>query len=450
MKLVLVAMALAIAGCGTKANPASCLDDHCSDPARPFCDEDGSIGGEPDKCIAVECMAGEFGACRDDRALICNAAGDNYDLVDCMYGCSEEAGGCNACNSPECEKHIIPKYLPSACNQLTDRPDLIVSTAELVDTSTDLNCTSIVAQATAPEICVLRFRSITIKPGQTLTAVGSRVLALVADRAITIEGVLDVSSSYQVFGAGGGLVISGGAGNDPQGAGGAGAKGSGGAGGSAQADGGASNGGSATQPPAATNELVGGARGGGNNTGQNLSQFNSGAGGGAATLISCRDTVAVPGLVDAGGAGGRFGTFVGTELTYQPPGGGGAGGTVILQGMNVSVTGQLFANGGGGGAVKYGAPQMQDASNGKDGTRSKTAAQGGMSDVAGEGIGGTGGADTAAQGGPGRRPTANGKAGAGGGSAGYLMVFTPEGTAPTLTPIAISPSLEPNGTLATN
>ncbi len=83
----------------TKANPAVlCTDTTCSDPAYPFCDVGGEIGGIPGTCIAVTCTPGEFGACRgDDVALTCNAAGTSFDDVQCEMGCSVATSGCKLC-----------------------------------------------------------------------------------------------------------------------------------------------------------------------------------------------------------------------------------------------------------------------------------------------------------------------------------------------------------------
>src|SRR5689334_11170896 len=101
MKFVLVAASVAAlcVACGTKRNEERCLEGLCSDPDLPFCDVDGTIGGEPNACIAVDCTPGEVASCRDDRALTCNTSGTNYDLVDCPYGC--DAGGCKPCNTTE-------------------------------------------------------------------------------------------------------------------------------------------------------------------------------------------------------------------------------------------------------------------------------------------------------------------------------------------------------------
>jgi hypothetical protein len=48
MKFVLVATVAAVCvACGTKRNEERCLEGLCSDPDLPFCDVDGTIGGEP-------------------------------------------------------------------------------------------------------------------------------------------------------------------------------------------------------------------------------------------------------------------------------------------------------------------------------------------------------------------------------------------------------------------
>jgi hypothetical protein len=88
-----------VVGC-TKPNPAStCSNGTCSDPAFPFCDVDGAIGGEPNTCIAVSCTAGSAATCRSDGALICNATGDNYDVTACPAGCVDGIGCNQACTT---------------------------------------------------------------------------------------------------------------------------------------------------------------------------------------------------------------------------------------------------------------------------------------------------------------------------------------------------------------
>lgn len=97
---VVMGMVAALVGC-TKPNPRSCADGSCSDPGFPFCDADGSLEGQPNICIAVDCTPNEVVACRGDDAVRCNATGNNYDLVQCQLGCDLSAGGCQSCASSE-------------------------------------------------------------------------------------------------------------------------------------------------------------------------------------------------------------------------------------------------------------------------------------------------------------------------------------------------------------
>jgi hypothetical protein len=46
--------------------------------------------------------------------------------------------------------------------------------------------------------------------------------------------------------------------------------------------------------------------------------------------------------------------------------------------------------------------------------------------------------------------TSGGYGGAGGGSAGFILVYVPQSVIPLLTPVATSPPIEPTGTIATN
>jgi hypothetical protein len=98
---LLVVSVLVFASC-TKDNPRACAEgDPCRDPALPFCDLDGLIGGVPGACIAVDCTPGAFAACDEDRALQCNAIGDTYETVDCERGCDPARDGCRLCNANE-------------------------------------------------------------------------------------------------------------------------------------------------------------------------------------------------------------------------------------------------------------------------------------------------------------------------------------------------------------
>jgi hypothetical protein len=101
-----VALAGLLFAC-TKPNPKSCADGICNDQAFPFCDVDGTLGGEPNECIAVDCTPGEVAECRGDIAVTCSSMGNNFDLVSCEGRCEVAQGGCveclvdSECSNPE-------------------------------------------------------------------------------------------------------------------------------------------------------------------------------------------------------------------------------------------------------------------------------------------------------------------------------------------------------------
>lgn len=80
-------------GCGSTANPRSCIDGSCTDSRYPYCDVEG-LFEEPQTCVEVTCAPGEIKGCRGDLAITCNTAGNNFDLVACPNGCDET--GCIA------------------------------------------------------------------------------------------------------------------------------------------------------------------------------------------------------------------------------------------------------------------------------------------------------------------------------------------------------------------
>ncbi len=436
------ALSLLVLGSCTKPNPASCLDDFCSDPALPFCDVDGSIGGIPDTCIAVECMPGELQGCRGDNALICSETGTDIDETACEFGCGET--GCLPCNTPDCqpaEKHIIPKFVPTACDDLATT-SLDVAEDTTFDTSNDETCSAIVTQTTGPDICVVHHESITIASNRTLRVTGERAIALVADREFAVGGIIDASADGDKNGPGGGSRSSGMGGTVVNnidvvaGGGGAGNRTRGGNGANETTNGGVANGGDAELNQTTLDELLAGPQAAKSATGA-----VSAGSGGAMTLICCRCELSITGTLDANGEGGKGQTqSFGTPALQFAPSGGGAGGNIVLQGMQISVEGQVFSNGGGGGAG--GGNILGD--NGEKGRRSAQCANG--APAPGGGLGGKGGC----AGSPPGVGVAATSPGAGGGSTGFLITFTPSGTEPELTPFAVSPAFEPNRTVPTN
>jgi len=92
---------LVIVSSCTKPNPQSCVDGLCTDQRFPFCDVEGTLGGEAQECIAVVCTPDEFASCRGDQEVRCNTTGNNYDLVQCELGCSAATDGCRLCEPNE-------------------------------------------------------------------------------------------------------------------------------------------------------------------------------------------------------------------------------------------------------------------------------------------------------------------------------------------------------------
>lgn len=353
----------------------------------------------------------------------------------CALGCIEDT-----CATPAHCAYVVPSYraLADACTAPAALPSLVVTASQTWDTGIDALCTGgVVTQLAGPPICVVRYAAIEIAASATLTATGSRALALVADSQLRIAGVLDASASGTTNGPGGGLAQHGGT-SISLGQGGAGFRTFGGPGGG----GGGSNGGPPLGDPANHIALIGGPRGAIGASGFPI----GGGGGGAVALIACRGGVEIPvgGTVDIGGGGGRGGSdaLSGGALMLRPGGGGGAGGNLVIEGGSVAIAGAVFANGGGGG----GGTTVNDGAGfaGSDGPRATWGAAGGAGTGSG-GLGGTGAATGAA--GVGGTGSWTGAHGGGGGAAGYIQTYTPAGVAPLLAPSAASPAISLNRTV---
>lgn len=462
VKLLVVSLAVLAAGACTKPNPASCADHHCADPALPFCDTDGALEGQPNTCIPVACTPGDVAACRGDEAIVCSDSGTNYDVNHCNLGCRPSTGcvtqvtectpgvvrcgekvleRCNPAGEFEAEAcavscidapaphcaYLEPQYLPDVCDVPATEAHLDLGS---VNTDNDTLCNGGIVHQTdmAPDICVVRYKTITVPAGSTEAKIsGSRVLALVADESVAIEGTLDVSADATVNGPGSGLFSSGGV-AFTTGGGGAGASSPGAPGGSSSGTGGAANGGPIFAPSPIL-VLRGGARA------RSACDFpffcaaeQSGGAGGAFAAIACRGAVTASGLIDAGGGGGHLG-----DLAANYGAGGGSGGFVALQALQVSVSGRVYANGGGGGDGKS---TINFSLSGSDGYRSSDYPGGAFLSHDG-GYGGPGELRLHAAR-PGTRGTGE-RAGGGGGAMGSLQVFTPSGVTPALAPADASP-----------
>ncbi len=467
----LMLTSLWLVGC-TRPNEASCVDDFCNNPALPFCDVDGTLAGEPDTCIAVDCEPGTFVSCRGDEAITCRASGADYDVVSCPLGCDDSSGcietacevGATRCGEGTLERcndvgeyvseacaagcietpvahcaYLEPQYLPDICDVPALELDARLDHLDIVDylnTDAVQVCTGGVATQTdgAPDICIVRYRTISVPAGPTEVKVeGSRVLALVADDLVDISGTLDVSANGQTNGAGAGDFLSGGTGVTSGGGGGGGSA-AGASGGPATT----TNGGPAFSPSPLL-VLRGGARAP-MVTSPPLVLFGeaSGGSGGAMTAVACKGTVRVSGMVDAGGGGGHRG-----DQVNNFGGGGGSGGFVALQGLQVDVTGRVFANGGWGGDGKPTSP-TPDQWDGQDGLRGVS--YGAMFREGHDGgLGGRGGVAAAL---PERGAgVTSGRAGGGGGAMGALQTFTPIEIVPNVSASQSSPAFSPPRTL---
>ncbi|MEP6865492.1 MAG: hypothetical protein ABJE66_33035 [Deltaproteobacteria bacterium] len=379
-------------------------------------------------------------------AVACSSTGDGYETHQCDLGCTDvPVAHC---------KYVQPKYLPDICDTAATAGPLTISTTGSLDPNLDNLCTGgVVAQASAPSICVIRNSTITIAASGSLTIEGlvtmsGRPIAFVADSDIDISGTIDGSAHTSKNGPGGGSFYSGTSfpttGSTVGGVGGAGGATNGGDGAtgnsmSGGADGGAMNGGSPTMNPALVSAFFGGASTLRASGGTDDTYFAGG--GGAVMLISCHGTVSVSGTINVSGGGGIGGTV---NLFPFPATGGGAGGNLVIQGRNVSVTGKIFSNGGAGGGGWH--PNGSQGQFGSDGLMASLPAVC-MNSGDGSGTGGNGGygATTPSDG---LHPTSNGSGpGGGGGSVGFLQVYTPAGVSPGLTPSVASPPFQPNGVL---
>ena len=405
MKSVLVLVLGLLSAACTRANPAAtCPSGTCSDPAHPFCDSSGAIGGTPGECLAVQCTPGAVGACKDSTAYICSADGAGYTSMDCASGCDPTTGcelacspnaaiSCSdgqyvACNadgtgmitqtcSIGCSSNAIACLTFEPTNGLGpsledagSRPAMTIPSGAKIDTDTgivqDTNGTTItsysvvVPQNGASAIRVFEGASFEIA-GVTIT--GDNAIAFVAPGLIDIVGVVKARANTSTTGPGSqkrpeacaaldSTQYSAGCGPGATGAGGGGNATAGGTGGGTLGTSGFQG------APGTTSSgfvpLSGGCTGG---TQHDLASaiFARGGGGGGAMQIVSRTKIDIHGggFIDLGGGGG------------ENTAGGGSGGTLVLEAPAVSVTGPagFTTNGGaGGGCNQPGADSSATAS----------------------------------------------------------------------------------------
>ena len=321
-----------------------------------------------------------------------------------------------------------------------------------------------------PDIGVWTFASVNLTAGEIHHFTGEGGIAgaprpaaaIVADGAIVIEAVLDISARLEgsdlnerSAGAGGweggihgtdlGNGNSNGAG--PGFGGGIGATcddGGGGAGhGALGGDGGdggcasTNDGGGETGTPTLTPLIgaSGGGAGGGSHGGQ-------GGGGGGALQIVSNERIHLTGTIVSAGGGGRGAGEIGGGGAGGG-GGGGAGGAVLLEAPTVEISGVIAANGGGGGA---GNDASAVGGHGEPGLPSDQPASGAPSLGGESAAGGSGGALGAPAGESG---DAADNGGGGGGAAGRIRIYTRTGSAAIDGSATLSPAAS-EGVVSTN
>lgn len=393
------------AGC-TKPNPRSCLDGLCTDQAFPFCDVDGTLGGEPMECIAVECTPMQFESCRGDLALTCNTTGNDYDQIQCELGCDTASGGCRLCepnqttctngtvatcdsngmivasnpcplgcfeDEPRCRDIDPSNSLAMYLDAVDDPPDLELTngtfntgTGEVSTGGGPVEIPNFLApNGDGPSIRVfvvnsLRLEGVVSVFSQTdADRVSGPALAIVSRGDIVIDGRL--SAGGRAGGVKMGSCLGGpGQYSEPQ-RGTARASGSGGGGhATSGARGGDISGlllGGSAGTDTGTDHLVP-LRGGCPSGGVVINGVTSlyGAPGGGAIQLVSGTRIQIDGIIDVRGEQG-YSEQAGTAASVH---GGGAGGGILLEAPQVSLgpDAKLIAKGGGGGA--YGPTPPQD------------------------------------------------------------------------------------------
>ena len=452
--MFLVSFGAAAVACGTKANPAAtCADGTCSDPAFPFCDVDGAVGGTANACIAVTCTAGEVAECRGSAALTCSVGGTSFDEIPCAHGC-EPTVGCKACDAgqtvcangavsvcdgsgnetstacalgcfmdqPRCTDIDPSNGLAMYLDMVTDPPDVHIDstgaansdTGEVVlaPNQTVLTIPSFLAPASngGPAIRVYVVHDLLVD--DTLFLAGSLPVAILATGDIVLNAPINSN-------AGNSAACAGGAGHDSgenpdfsAASGGGGNATSGGSGGGITGDatipggaGGAVAGTTDLQP------LMGGCDAGSISVSADSSLHYAGSFGGGGLQLSSRTQIIVSARIDAsGGAGYATGDQITADTSSLAISGGGAGGNLILEApvLTLNAAADLDARGGDGG--QFGAVAFNVGAAGHGSVAQATA--------------GTPGGSVVSNG----NPSISFYAGAGGGGVGRIRLNVPNAT----------------------
>ena len=403
---LLLSSVIVAAGC-TKQNPAAkCSTGTCTDPAAPFCDVDGTIGGTPGMCLGVTCTPGSFAACRGDVALTCNQMGNNYDELQCSMGCTPEAMGCKLCQAGQtvctngevqtCDMNgavTSSQSCPLGCFQTEPRcrdidpsnglgvyadmvmapPDVTLTAGAVFDLASgvvkdDMNTTPVdipsfmvAAPTGGVAIRVYVVNSLQMQDG--IVNGNGTAMAIVAKSNIMIEGTLTIypgSGQYSddtscngkngtLTDRGNQLTVGGGGGGASATDGAHGGNVLASAGGSTLESGGAKGTASGT---ASLIPLRGGCPGAASQYSTGVSCDSYGSAGGGAIQLSSATSIEINGTIDVRGGPGEANDYQASSGTGVCVGGGGGGGGIIVEAPVVSLgaSGQLLATGGDGGA----------------------------------------------------------------------------------------------------
>lgn len=338
----------------------------------------------------------------------------------------------------------VPGFL-DLCAQPAPAAAFEVTKDDLVNTDVDTRCLP-QGQGGGGAVCLIYATSVAIQSGATLSATGTRPLAIASMTTLVVDGAIDVGSHAPLIGAaadGTGCTFAAAPATDVGGGG-------GGAGGSfvqPGGDGGTGDNNNNGDPPGtaapgrhgeaiAASVLRGGCAGqtGGNETnGAGTGKGGTGGHSGGAVYLFARQSVGIAGSIRATGAGGRGGEGM------AGAGGGGSGGMVVVESPQIMIGGQISANGGGGGqggGLDLLGTTRVSGDNGDDGVLGSTGAPGG-SDVndARFGRGGAGGALVAA----GAGTAADYGGGGGGGAPGVVLVLGASQVTGVISPAPASP-----------
>jgi hypothetical protein len=448
-------------GTGTIVNPQTCQygcqADRCNtcDPGVAYCDGATAVtcgsNGMPSgmmNCGAAGCAGGVCNACtpntttcQGDTLVVCNGAGTVQSTTPCSLGCTTSP-------TTHC-KALVPSYgVPgpsgtlsnllvdaNATLDLTNCPNSVGLTIGMIsNTLVGAPQVSGVNQTGGPPICVVRFGTITINAGVSLTIVNNsagHVLSLQATGDIQIDGTIAFTNNAPGPSPGGdGMVFGTKSDGDRQaaGGGGGGAAYAGGVGGDYNPDatildrpGGA---GGAVVTTISTRLTAGSA--GGHVKDGTANAATGGQGGGAVHLVSLTRVIlsatAVINLNGFGGAGIGFG-----HSGDLPAAGGGAGGTLVVEAPTLSVSAGAIAaaNGGGGAGGCYSCSSVFCAhTNGQNGQLSSARAAGGdcAANLGDGGYEANGTAMPYDSGWPSDQAAATVSGGGGGGSRGFIIL----------------------------